>query len=1084
MNPSLLRRLASIGLLAALATVPAWAQRSASLTGAVSDASGAVIPGASVQLVNLATGEQFFAESNESGNYIFPLLPPGMYDLTVEQQGFKAYSQPGIQMETGVTARADVALEVGVVTEVVTVEADIPQLQTEQSAVGAVVRRETIENMPLINRRAAQLARLNGFIVQRGRGSNFTMAGGRGNNAMWTLDGGIVQNLTLGVSTLTFNPPVEALQEFNVNISNYSADMGRTGGGMVRMTTRSGTNEYHGSAYNFLRNDAMDARNFFAADRAKLRRNQFGASFGGPIAKDKTHFFLNYEGTIQRNQATRFARVPLPAELAGDLSGVRSNVRDPLSGEDFPNAVIPQNRLDSVGSAIANLFPAPNQPNRPTRNNNYSINQPLANDAHVGVFRLDHVFNENDRVFFRFLGSGNTAPNYNVYPTPGVDPWHFIRDNQYINWSPTWFHNFSPTFIMETRYTWVQRKHINTSGGADKGWPEKLGLTGANERFFPRVNLPGLTPFGRGNHERIQTPIRTDMLVQSFTSIKGNHTIKFGYEWRYAANKDKFNGRAGGNFNFNNQATRDTLASLLLGHVAGAGRLESFFIKSRANAYAAFLQDDWKVTSRLTLNLGVRWDMDQPRWEEFDNRQNQFRREPINPIAGVPGVAAFSGRDGIPKWAHGFDKNNIYPRVGLAYRLNDKTVIRAGGSVVSSGAYDQATPVTANLGFSIQGDFVSPDNGRTAVFQFQDGLPFIPEPTDADLNFGFGAVPIGERTTTQVDFFEYSDRRNPYMVTWNFNIQRQLPSNMLFEVGYLATIGKKLAAPGFRHINQTPPWIVDSLLEQGVRPTQVHRPFPQFSNVRVVSAAIGNSNYHGLNFKIEKRYSAGLHFSANYTWSKLIDDVEARGELGGNAGNNAWSNFYDRAGDRGLGGNHIAHRFIWSSVYELPFAKSADGALRQIAGGWSFGLISEFRSGSPFGVIERNAASCRCFAPTLRSDAVGSFQKNPAWRDNVLDEPYFLTGAFAAPAEGQFGNTGRTVGIGPGAVSADLSILKDFNFDEHKRLQFRVEMLNFINHTNFNLPEQRRNVGGAGLVRSTAPGLGSRIIQLGLHFKF
>jgi len=1069
-------------LLLSLVVAPAWAQRSASLTGIVADGSGAVIPGASVQLVNVDNGEQFFAETNENGSYTFPLLPPGIFSLTVEQPGFKGYSRPNLQMETGIIARADVELEVGVVTEVITVEAEIPQLQTEQSAVGAVVRRETIENMPLINRRAAQLARLNGFVVQRGRGSNFTMAGGRGNNAMWTLDGGIVQNLTLGVSTLTFDPPVEALQEFNVNISNYSADMGRTGGGMVRMTTRSGSNEFHGSVYNYLRNDALDARNFFSRTKPKLRRNQYGASFGGPIIKDRTHFFMNYEGTKQRSENTRFANVPNPIELTGDLSSRNRTIRDPLGGE-FANGIVPATRFDRIGTQIANLFPTPNVANRASRSNNYTLNQPLTNDGHVGVLRVDHVFGENNRMFFRFLGSGNVQEDAPFYPTAGIDPFNFFRDNQYLNWAPTWFHNFSPTFIMETRFTWVQRKHINTSGGADLGFPAKLGLTGTNERFFPRINLQGLTPFGRGNHERIQTPIRTDLFTQAFTHIKGQHTIKYGYEFRTAANKDKFNGRAGGAFSFNTQATNDIVASLLLGHVVTGDLLESFFIKSRANAYAAYLQDDWKVTSKLTLNLGLRWDMDQPRWEEFDNRQNSFRREPINPVSGVPGVVAFSGRNGLSRYAHGFDKNNIYPRVGIAYRLNDKTVIRAGGSVVSSGAYDQATPVTANLGFSTQGTFTSPDNGVTSAFQFQDGFPVINVPTEADLNDSFGAVPLGARTITNPEFFEYSDRRNPYMTTFNFNIQRQLPNNMLVEVGYLSTLGKKLAAPGSRHINQTPPWIVDDLLARGIRPNQSHRPFPQFSNVRVVSAAIGNSNYHGVNFKLEKRYSHGLHFSANYTWSKLIDDVESRGELGGNAGNNAWQNFYDRSTDRGLGGNHIGRRFIWSSVYELPFGKSSPTAIKQVIGGWSVGLITELRDGSPFGVIENNAARCRCFAPTLRSDITGSASLNPRWRDNVLGEPYFL-GNFTQPAEGQFGNAGRNVAIGPGAISADLSILKDFNFDEQKRLQFRVEMLNFINRANFQLPEQRRNNGNFGNVRANGFGLGARIIQLGLHFKF
>ena len=1072
-------------LLPAIAAAPAYGQRSASLVGTVFDPDDAVIRGVAVRLVNTSTGEQFSAASNFSGTYIFPLLPNGVYDLTAEIKGFKTYSRPGLVVSTGQAARADLHMEVGVVTEVVTVRADLPQLRTEDSAVSSTIRNETIANMPLIDRRAAQLARLNGFVVQNGTASNFTMAGGRGFNAMWTLDGGIVQNVTLGTSELMFDPPIEAMEEFTVNISNYKAELGRSGGGAVRMSTRAGGNEVHGSLYEFLRNDALDARNFFSAAKPALRRNQFGGSIGGPIRRNKTHFFFNVEAQRQDREQTQIRNVPDPAETQGRFSRAILDPRtfidgDASTGTVFANNTIPVTRLDSVGAQLAALYPAPNVPGARARRLNYRVNQPISNDAVFWISRIDHIFGSDDRIFGRFVARNDLETDSPIFPTPGVDSFHRTLDGNYFNPSLTWFHNFGPTTVMETRFTWVRRKFIRQAGGADQGWPDQLGLSGVNPRFFPRVSVTGLTQLGENVHERQQEPIRTNMWVQHFAHTRGNHALKYGYELRMGSNDDIFLGSGGGRFTFNPNATGDALAGLLLGHTVSGSREESLVIRSRANAYAAFAQDDWKVTPNFTLNLGLRWDMDQPRWEQLGNRQNSFDRTALNPVCDCPGLVTFAGRGGLSKYAHNFDKNNFGPRLGFAWRLGEKTVIRGGGAVVYSGEYDQATPRVSFLGFGAIGQFSSPDGGITPAFRLEDGLPAIPQPSEADLIDGFGAVPIGQASTTRVDFFEPAGRRNPYLWTANFNIQRQLPGDVLFEIGYIATLGHKLANPGFRDINVVP---LDVLAAKNGNVTQQDRVFPQFGNVRVAAAAIGNSNYHGVNFKLEKRYSAGLHFSANYTWSKLIDDLEARSELGGNFGNIAFSNFFDRAADRGLGGNHIAHRFIWSSVYELPF-RSTQGALNHIIGGWSLGMIAEFRSGSPFGVLENNAAAVVRFAPTVRSDAVAPYAANSVWRDNVLGETFFDAAAFVRPQRGQFGNLGRTTAIGPGAAIVDLSILKDISFCDRHRLQFRAEMLNMPNHPNFNLPEQRRGRGNFGRVSSLIPGNQARIIQLGLHYKF
>jgi hypothetical protein len=1060
-----------------LFTGVALAQQAATLSGTVRDASAGVLEAVPVKLVNAKTGETFSGITTARGLYTIPLVKPGDYELTAEAPGFKQYRQTGIRLETGSSARIDFAFEVGAVAESVTIEAAAPLLNTDNSSVGSVVRNSTIANMPLIDRRAAQLARLNGFVVQNGNGSNFSMAGGRGNNAMWTIDGGNAQNILLGVATLVYDPPVEALEEFNVEISNYKAELGRSGGGYVQMTTKSGTNQLHGSLYEFLRNDRLDARNFFAAAKPVLRYNQFGASLGGPIRKDRTFYFVNYEGLQIRRQQTVLSSVPTVAETRGDFSSLATIVRDPLSGTPFAGNVIPASRLDPVGAAIASLYPAPNVDGARGRNNNFRANQPINTSTNVGVARLDHSFSANDRVYGRFLSNVSNTFNAPIFPTPGVDTLNSTSDTSFYSWSGTWQHSFSPLTTIESRYSWDRRKANAISGGTDLGLAAKYGIKGTNQRFFPQISIPGLTGFGTGNHERLQVPIRGDHATTAVTKIRGAHTIKFGGEWRRSTNDDRWSGTGGGVFGFNQTATGDALASVLTGWALSGSRAEALLLRTRASAIGAFLQTDWKVAPKLTLNLGIRWDLDSPRRELVDNRQNSFDQFAINPVSNTPGLLTWSGRNRLSDYAHNFDNNNFGPRVGFAYRVTDKWVVRGGGGLLYVGQYDQATPIVANIGFGLRTDVVSPDGGRTAAFLLKDGLPAPVAPSNDLLVPGYGAVKVGQSPTLAVEFFEPKGRAVPYLFNFNFNVQRQLPGNAVFEVGYLSTLGHKLTAPGSRSINQVDPSRI------GPGNAQALRPFPQFSDVRVIAPTIGNSNYHGVNFRLEKRFSRGVQFNANYTSSKAIDDVESRDEIGGNAGDNAFANQYDRRADRGLSGNHIAHRFISSATWDLPF-HAGQRVLNQVVGGWSTSLIYEARTGSPFGVIENNAAAIYPTAVTVRSNAVAPYRENANWRSNVLSENFFDTSAFAAPAQYTFGNLGRTVAIGPGAIIADLAVLKSIKIREQQRVQLRVEMLNFLNHANFGLPNQSRGVANFGRISGLIGGNQARIVQVGLHYKF
>ncbi len=1056
----------------------------ATLTGSIHDATGAVIPAAAVKLSNTASGETFAAVSSDEGGYTLPLVKPGQYVLDVTKEGFKPYRQTGLTLETGGQPRIDVSLEVGSQAERVTVEAAAPQLQTETSAVGAVVDNRTIVNMPLINRRAAQLARLTGFVVQNGTGSNFTMAGGRGNNTNWRIDGANAQNVLIGDQGLNFDPPIESLQEFSVSVSNYSAELGRTGGGVVQMTTKSGSNQIHGSAYEYLRNNAFDARTFFAATQTPLRYNLFGASIGGPIRKDKTHYFFNYEGRRTVSGQTFIHSVPTAAERQGDFSASRAIVRDPEAAgrTPFPGNRIPAARLDPIGSKFASFYPDPNVAGRGSGDGNFQANGRNTDPPNTYIGRVDHIFGEKDRMYARVLASHGGQTDQPVWPIAAADPVHRRRQNYYVNVAGTWFHNFAPTVINEFRGNFDRRKFVNLNSGAYSNLNQQIGLKGVNPAFGPRVTATGgYTTIGEGsNHERIQFPIHGINLVNHVLWVKGNHNVKTGIDYRYSRNDDLNRNTSGGVFSFNDVATGHSTASMLLGWVQTANINEVFPIRSRMDAIGIFVQDDWKVTQRLTVNLGLRWDTDVPRREAFDNRQNSFDPIAINPVSGTPGSLTFSGRNGVSRYAHNFDWNNYAPRLGFAWRAGDKWVIRGGSALLYMGQYDQAVPTNAITGFSWRGNFTSPDNGLTPAFRLRDGMPAAVIPTNADLTAGFGAVRVGQAPVNSIEYFDPKGRATPYLMNFNFNIQRQLPWQMLVELGYLSTLGHKLAIPAALTLNQVRPELM------GPGNAQARRPFPQFTDVTQIAAPLGNSNYHGMNIKVDKRYSSGLHFQTNYTWAKGIDDAESRGEIGGGAGN-AYMNVYNRRLDRGLSGNSIAHRSITSVVYELPFGKgrrwASTGPAHWLAGGWTIGYIAEFRSGAPWGVAE-NVNRTNAFSPQNRPNVVGD-PKLPGGRSrNDFTTRWFDAAAFAEPAQFTFGNSGRISGFGPGSVAMDLSILKDMTFLERYNLQFRTEMLNFPNMPSFGLPNLSRGAGTFGRITSLVDGNQARIIQFGLHFKF
>jgi len=1075
-------KLSILATIAASATL--YAQNS-EVSGRILDASKGAVSGAQVTLVRTGTGDRREAVSSAEGYYTFPLLVPGVYEIDVNKQGFQKQSRTGITVETGQVSTVDVELPVGTLSQVVEVAADVPLLQTESSAISGVVENQTIKDMPLLDRRSAQLQGLSGFVVPNGAGASatFAIAGGRGNNANYLIDGGTAQNLTLGVPTLMYDPPVESMQEFNLSISDYAAELGRTGGGIIQMTTKSGTNTFHGSAYEFLRNNDLQARTFFSSNVPELRYNLFGASVGGPIIKDKTYFFFNYEGRRQIASTNELLNVPTLAEDQGNFSADSYIVKNPANHDPFPKNIIPISLLDPVGSKLALFYPAPNVAGAASGKGNFDANDPSTTTVNDYVARVDHTFNENNRFFVRFLGEPQTIATASIFPNKYADPFGGLSDDYYYNVSGTDYHNFTPSTINEARYTYTLRHAFVYSAGVNSPVDAQIGLTGVNQSFFPTVVVNGFQTIGNpSQQQRLQGPIRSDAADDNLTLVRNKHTIKMGVEYRYSSNLDRYSPTAGGSFTFNNVATGSALAALELGWVDQASLLATYPLLSRADSYAAFIQDDWRVSPNLTVNYGLRWDIDEPRWVE-NNRQNSFSTTEINPVSGTPGVVLFSGLNGVGKYASNWDLHNFGPRLGFAYKPAGNLVIRGGGALLYLGEYDQATPIVTNLGFSTQGSFVSPNNGVTPAFLLDQGLPAVSSPTVAQLTPGYGAVPVGTKPTTAVTFFN-PNRSNGYLYQSSLDIQRQFAGNLMLDIGYLGTFGHKLAAPDAQSINQVP----TNLLGPGN--TQILRPFPQFSNVQVVAADIGASKYDGLNVGLEKRYSQGLLFKFNYTYSHMMDNVDSRNELAAYPGTDAFTNYYNQANDWGDSGNDIRHRVVFSTVYELPVGRGrrlgiGNKPLDLVVGGWSIGAVATWRTGTPLSPVMANNTT-NSFSDGERPNVVANtnWQLSGTRTTGQQIAEWFNTAAFAAPRAYVFGDAGRTFGEGPHMANIDASLLKDFRVTERIVTQFRAEALNVLNHPNFANPNTAYGSAAFGQITSLVAGNQSRILQLGLHLSF
>ena len=1051
-------------VLSLLVVSPALGQtHRASLRGTVYDPARAVIPGATVTLTNLETGEQRTITTGNDGSYAISSLPAGSYKLQIERSGFSKFVQ-NVNLLVDQVVRADVTLEVPQIGEKFFVDAVTNDLKKDTASLGTVIENRQVTGLPLDGRNFYELSLLVPGAVPPAEGSAgsvrgdfaFSVNGAREDGNNFLLDG--VYNLDPKLNTFGVRPSVDAIREFEMLTSTYDASFGRNPGAQVNVILNSGSNDFHGSAFEFHRNAALDARNFFAPasePKPKYIRNQFGGSLGGPIVHDRTFFFADYEGTRSREGITRITNVPTAEEREGNFShsvfGVPTN---PFTGLPFDNGLIPSFFINPVGRAIAALYPLPNR-NVPFQNFVSSPTQRDNNDSFDA--RLDHRLTHKIDLTFRY-SFGNrdlfepfTGPSFSLVPGFGDT---VQRRSQNAMTALTLA--LTPNLVNETRVAFSRVAASVTQqasvANSDVGLPTISPR--ARDLGLSFITVTGFSPLGDEGNNPQDSVTNVYQVLNNSNYISGKHLIKFGIDFRFSQQNAFRDVESRGRLQFSPflTLTNNALADLLLGfplltsvaHVDNPQQI-------RTESYNFYVNDSFRVTPRLTLVGGLRYEYNSPPVDKQD-------RATIYDVATRSLVPV--GTNGVPRSGFEPDRNNFAPRVGFAWSVgkDQATVLRAGYGVY----YDQSPLAPAEALY-----FNSPffDNN---IFFSLPGLPLTlsnPFPSFFPLPLPDSALAIQR------------DLRTGYMQHWNFNIERQLGEKSVLEVAYVGSKGTKLLTA--RDINQPQP----SALPPGL--PFVPRPDPRFDDINLLESR-ANSNYNALQVRFQQRLVRGLSSLLSYTWSKSIDDASNFFSSAGDP--NFPQNSYDVAAERGRSNFDVRHRLSVSYSYALPFGKgrqylAKNGWVSTALSGWeSYGIVT-VQSGRPFTVallpdIDNSGTgrSILGFGANDRPNIVG----NPELSNPTTDQ-WFNTAAFTFSAPGTFGDAGRNILDGPGYQTVNLSLMKNTALSERVNLQFRAEAFNLFNHPNFNLPDNFLGSPTFGRITSARD---PRHIQFGLKLLF
>lgn len=1113
-----------------LAPVSLFAQLG-QINGTVRDATDAVVPSATVAVTNIETGVSRRTTTNDGGGYVVPLLPPGRYKVSVEAQGFRPVERAGVSLEVDQVARIDIAMEVGGVSESVSVTAETPRLEQETSSLGQVVDNKRIIEMPLNGRNVMSLIQLTaGVTPQAGINAGFAdpsgfvttnvaIGGGRGSMNQLLFDG--ANNAAPEREEIAVSPSVDALAEFKVYTNGAPAEFGRTTGGAISMITKSGTNQLHGTLYEFLRNDKFDARNAFAASRSPFRYNQYGGSAGGPVefpkvynGRNRTFWFFNYEGYRYITYQNSVLTIPTALQRTGDFSGTRlANgtmlaIFDPVSTAanpngagfvrtPFPGNTIPTSRFDRISAQIMRDVPAPNRTptNAVTNVNNYGeqTRRLQNNDQYIG--RFDHNIGDRHRLTYRLAYNYNAIrpdTQFGNYLTAGEN--NDVFDRNYSQQVASWTYTISPTTFSELRAGYVRTLIVRDppTSGADL---DRLGYPAILPRVqFPSHQIADFTELGGG--QTVNGGLHTISLHESITKVVGSHTLKFGGEvWTIRRNRFQFGGLSGV-FQFNRDLTNNPqvpqntgygVATFLLGAVNAGSLTVGSKRHERGKYFATFIQDDWKVSPRLTLNIGLRYDLETNPIDEYNQRSN-FNFFRTNPITNLPGVVEFAGVD-YGRHPVPVDKNNLGPRFGFAYTLDNsaRTVLRGFYGIFYQGAFES---FESNLGWSATTPFANPSIGPRPNFYLSQGPSAIVQPPGNSLGpasfLGIGAEG------------RMADDRVGYTQQWSLGLQRTIGRGWTLESIYAAAKGTRIGigAQGVdanaldpKYLNlgldlQTQ--IPNPLYSKGIFGATVARrqtllPYPAYQGITRRDPTFGSSIYHSLQLNVRKSLSYGLTVNVAYTFGKLIDDTVpslSAGFAGYNTGDVGYQTPYNRAVERSISPADVSQRLVLSYLYELPVGKGKRLALRGptdwLLGGWQLTGILTSQTGQPLVVrgANNNAAD--------RPSSTGVSAK----LDNPTAARWFDTSQFLTPPLFTYGNVGRVLPDvrTAGLVQLDCGLQKYVSFGERVRLQLRGEAFNATNRVNLGPPNTTFTSAAFGTINSTSTP--ARVIQLGAKVVF
>ncbi len=1094
------------------------------ILGSVKDSSGSGVPGATVTIVNVGTNARTEVRSNDTGDYSAPLLQPGLYRVEASAGGFKKFLQDGITLQIQQQARVDIMLTVGDVSESVSVSADAALLETTSSTIGKVVDNMRIVNLPLNTRNVYSLIFLTpgvaGSVGNNYGDMRYSVNGARARQMDTLIDGVSASHATVtGFSGISVFPSVDAIEEFKVMGANYPAEYGRSMGSVLNVIFKSGNNKLHGSAYEFLRNSIFDANNFFDNRRGaalnSFKRSQYGGTVSGPIKQDKTFFMGSYEGLRERRAASTIFTVPTALERGGDFTQTRAingnliQIFDPFSTRANPAGGfirdayagnrIPAGRMDPVALNAMKFYPQANTVgNAVTNQNNF------ANQGSAGVnldqwdIRIDHNITTKQKFFARYSRRNTENVPAIFFPKDlTIGEGRVIESDSVHGAVADYSNTLSPSMIFNARLGFARTLYTFANQGlgfspSTLGFPKYLDQI-LDVQMFPRIGAGGYVSLG-GNGNR-SNAFNSNTALANLTKVSGKHTMKYGFEGRlHRVGVSEFDNQ--GVFGFSTSMTQgpnpnaasatagNSIASLLLGTGAGGNNLiQNFKNVAAQNFYLAwYVQDDWRITRKLTLNLGIRYDYDTPRTERF-NRTNYFDPNAVSPL-GSParGGLVFVGVNGNSRHQYNWDLNNLVPRIGLAYQLNQKTVIRAGYANIFGQSHQAAHGTIGTTGWRLDNPWVNSVDGITPANLLKDPYPN-----------GFRALPgstEGLLTGTGTDLEAViRETPAPLSMQMNFNIQREVPGQILLESAYVATRGLQLNS-GVTMNQLTPDklalgsqlnGLVDnpflgkiptgSLVNARVARGQLLRPFPQFAGIGIVNTAGASSTYHSWQNTVSKRFSKGFTFEGSYTWSKMIDNGTSH------------QNAYDILASRSLSDLDIRHRFVISYVYELPFGrgrKFGSGASRLLdtaLGGWQVNGFTTFQNGNPLSFSANNTSGL--FASVTRPNNNGTSGKLEGKVDQRLNA-YFNKTPYTQPAPFTIGTMGpRLPDIrSDGVRNFDLSLFKDFRPIERIRIQLRGEFLNAFNTPRFGSPNTSVTSSAFGVINSQANA--PRQIQFGL----